>query len=377
VRGSIVKRGSGYSIVYRAPDPKTGRTRQMWRGGFTSKKAAEKELGKVVASLDEGTYMAPSDLTVHDFAETTWLPGLRTSDLRESTVEMYERSVRRYVLPHLGGLRLRDVRPVRLKAWLDELKGWGIGDRTVEIAGITAHKLFKAAVDLEMIPRNPADNAAVREARPKARAPVPTVWTAEETRAFLDAQRDDRLFGLWRLAAMTGLRRGELAGLRWGDVDLDAGTLRVTATRVVVGYRVVESEPKTEKSRRTIGLDPATVAALRQHRARQAAERLAAGAAWEGSEHLFADALGHPYHPQRLTQMLAARAKAAGLPAVKLHALRHGHATHALEAGVPMKVVQERLGHSSIAITSDTYSHVSAAVDQAAAAKVAASVDGC
>ena len=176
---------------------------------------------------------------------------------------------------------------------------------------------------------------------------------------------------------MTGLRRGELCGLQWGDVDLETGALRVARARVVVEYQVIESAPKTAKSARTIGIDPVTVVALRQHRARQAAERLAAGELWVGGEWLFCDELGKPFHPQRLTQMLAARAaRVAGVTVIKVHAPRHGHTTAGIEAGVDVKVMSERLGHSSYSITADIYSHVSAAVDQAAAAKVAAAIDG-
>jgi integrase len=262
-----------------------------------------------------------------------------------------------------------------LASWLEGLKAAGVGDRTVEVAGITAHKLLKSALDRELIARNPADNSAVRSARPKAKASTPNIWTAEQTYAFLDAQRNDRLFALWRVATMTGLRRGELAGLQWSDVDLDAGTLRVTRTRVVVGYEVLDSTPKTLSGNRVISLDGETVAALRRHWANQAAERLATDL-WEGSDYLFCDEIGRPYHPQRFTQMLAAKAKAAGLPPVKIHALRHGHATAGLEAGVPLKVMSERLGHSSIQITADVYSHVSTAVDQAAADTIAAAIDG-
>ena len=356
-------------------DPVPNR-RRAWHSGFKTKAEANRKLTELLGATDSGTFVEPSILTVRQFAEDHWVPSLRASDLRESTVASYVRSLRTYVLPRLGGVRLRDVSPARLAAWLDQLKADGAGDRTVEIAGVTAHKLFKAAMDRELISRNPADNPAVRAARPKAKAKIPAIWSAEETRRFLEDQSADRLFALWRLAAMSGLRRGELCGLRWADVDLDAGTLRVSTTRVVVDYKVVESGPKTARSARTIGLDPATVGALRAHRAQQAAERLAAGELWAGDDHVFVDELGRPYHPQRLTQMFATRARAAGLPVIKLHALRHGHATHGIEAGVDLKIMSERLGHSSYSITADIYSHVTPAVDAAAAAKVAAAVDG-
>ena len=374
-RGSVIKRGDRWSVVIdlgRGPD---GKRRREWHSGFPSEKAAEKERTRLLKSLDDGTHVAPVETTVTEFVTRTWLPGLAASSLRPTTVDMYDRSAHRYVLPHLGPLRLRDVTPVALKTWLDGLKAAGVGDRTVQIAGVTAHKMLKGAADLELIGRNPADNAAVREARPRTKARVPTVWTAEETRNFLNSQRDDRLFPLWRLATMTGLRRGEIAGLRWRDLDLEAGVLHVRQTRVVVDYKVLDSSPKTEKARRAVGLDPGTVAALRSHRARQTEEMFGFGRQRNDDGFVFVREDGEPYHPQRLTIMLAERARAAGLPPVKLHALRHGHATAALEAGVPMKVVSERLGHSGIAITSDVYSHVTTATDHAAAALVAAAID--
>ncbi len=375
-RGTVIKRGSTYSVVLDLGRGPGGNRQREWHSGFTSLKAAERERTRLLRALDDGTHIAPVETTVAEFVGETWLPGLSASNLRPSTVEMYIRCVTRYVLPHLGQLRLRDVSPIRLKSWLDQLKVAGVGDRTVQIAAVTAHKMLKAAVDLELISRNPADNAAVREARPHTRAPVPTIWTTAQTRAFLSSQKDDRLFSLWRLAIMTGMRRGELAGLRWQDLDLDEGVVHVRTTRVVVSYKVLDSAPKTEKGKRAVGLDPTTVSCLRAFRDAQQKELSALGRGWREDNLVFVAADGEGYHPQRLRIMLADRAKAVGLPPIKLHALRHGHATAALEAGVPMKVVSERLGHSGIAITSDVYSHVTAAADHAAAALVAATMDG-
>jgi integrase len=409
-RGSVRVRGSSISVVLdlgehpwrKCPTPKcigsvfTASTKELacercgellerpvlqrrreWHSGYRTKGEANKALTAMLGDVDRGVHVEPSALTVREFAEGTWIRSLESGNLRESTVEMYRRSMTHYVLPHLGPFKLRDVTPARLAAWLESLKSAGTGDRTVEIAGITAHKLLKSALDRELIHRNPADNAAVREARPKAKAKIPTVWTMEQTHAFLESQREDRLFALWRLATNTGLRRGELAALRWSDLDLDGASLRVSHTFSVVGYRVVESEPKTEKSRRTIGLDPATVTALKTHQTRQSKEMLAIGRGRSDDGYVFtSNPQGEPFHPQRLIQMLTAKAKAAGLPIVKLHDLRHGHATHAREAGVDMKMISDRLGHSSTSITADIYSHVTPAADKAAAAQVAAAIDG-
>jgi integrase len=178
------------------------------------------------------------------------------------------------------------------------------------------------------------------------------------------------------LLATTGMRRGEVLGARWQDVDLDEAWLAVRQTLIAVGYEVQVSEPKTERSRRRIGLDAATVTALRAHRARQLQERLAWGEAWTDSGLVFTKEDGTPLHPHSLSQFFEKRARAAGLPPIRLHDLRHSYATAALGAGVPTRVLSERLGHSSTALTTDTYQHVVAEMDEEAAAKVAAVILG-
>jgi integrase len=174
------------------------------------------------------------------------------------------------------------------------------------------------------------------------------------------------------LMLTTGLRRGEIAGLRWSDVDLDDAVIAIQHTRVSVDARVVVVEPKTAKGRRSVALDDMTVQALRSHRKAQLQERLKLGKAWQDSGFVFVREDGAPYHPERILVMFKRHAEAAGLPAIRLHDLRHTSATLALAAGVHPKVVQERLGHSSINITLDTYSHVVKGRQHEAAEKVAA-----
>jgi integrase len=408
-RGSVQQRGKSISVVIdageapwrRCPTPRcsgsvfTDRTGAMtckrceapleppvlhrkraWQSGFKNVTEAKRALTVALGEVDQGSFTEPSRLTVREFIEKTWLPGLEVSDLRPSTVNVYRRSATHYVLPGLGRLRLRDLTPMHLKKWLDGLKRAGVGLRTVELAGVTAHRLLESAVDLKLLGQNPANNKEVRKARPKAPAPAPEIWTAEQTRAFLESQRNDRLFPLWRLAATTGMRRGELAGLKWKAVNLDAGELTISETRVVVEYEVVTSKPKTVAGARTIHLDPATVAVLKQHRARQAEEMLAFGKHRTKDSLVFVREDGVPFHPEYLTRTFEARAKAAGLPPIRLHALRHSYATAALVSGEAMKVISERLGHASVVITNDLYSHVAAATDAAAADRVAAAIDG-
>lgn len=202
------------------------------------------------------------------------------------------------------------------------------------------------------------------------------VWSPAQLGAFLTSAKDHRLSALWTLLSTTGMRRGEAAGLAWGDVNLDGGRLTIRRSRVVVNHQVVDSSTKTDSSARTIGLDPATVRALRSHRARQSADRLAWGPEYHSSELVFTLENGEPLHPDLITRTFKRVAKAAGLTPIVVHGLRHSYASAALEAGVDTKIVSGRLGHSSVAITSDLYQHVRAEVDQAAADQVATPILG-
>jgi integrase len=189
-------------------------------------------------------------------------------------------------------------------------------------------------------------------------APEMRVWSPEQLRAFLDHVRGDRLYAAWLLLATTGRRRGEVAGLGWVDVDLDAGRVSPRRPRVVVNHEVLVSEPKTAKGRRSIAIDPATAAALRDHRRWQLEDRLAVGPGWEDAGLVFTWPDGWPLHPERFCKWFEQHARAAGLPKIRLHDVRHSYASAALAAGIPAKIVSERLGHANIAITMDTYSHV-------------------
>jgi integrase len=171
---------------------------------------------------------------------------------------------------------------------------------------------------------------------------------------------------------MTGMRRGEAAGLRWVDVDLKSARISVCQARVTVGYKVQLSEPKTRRVRRSIALDGGTVSVLRHWKGGQARERLEWGPAWTNTGYVFTREDGLPYHPDRVTKLFEEAVERLNLPRIRLHDLRHTHATIALSAGVHPKVVSERLGHANISITLDTYSHAVPALEEEAAAKLAA-----
>jgi integrase len=252
----------------------------------------------------------------------------------------------------------------------------------------TLRAALNGAVRTGLITTNPgrwAELPAAARPRPQVWTPALTqrweqegwrpavgVWTAEQTAQFLRLAREHRLYALFHLVALRGLRRGEAAGLRRTDLDLDAGTVTVTGQLQQLGGRLVEGPPKSDAGHRVVALDATTMAALRAHQGRQHAERAAAGTGRAETGYVFTTRTGKPVGPDRLTRLFRRLVTESGLPPVTLHGLRHGAATLALAAGTDLKIVQDQLGHSSITLTADTYTSVLPGTARAAADSTAA-----
>jgi integrase len=246
--------------------------------------------------------------------------------------------------------------------------GASLAPRTIRYAHTVLNRALREAVLWDRLTRNPAERAT--PPRPSAiKSPPMQTWTADELSALLEHVADDRLSAAWRLAATTGMRRGELLGLHWRDVDLDAARVSIVETLIAAREK---SRPKTDAGWRSIALDRGTVAALRAHRRRQAAEQLAWGPAYDDHGLVFCREDGTPIWPRSFSRAFERHVQAAGLPRIPLKNLRHTHATLALQAGVHPKVVQQRLGHASIGITLDIYSAAIPAMQEDAAATIAA-----
>jgi integrase len=366
-RGSIIKRGATYSVVLdlgRGPD---GKRVRRWHSGYRTKRDAERARTELLAQVDHGSYVEPSRLTLATFLRQQWLPGL-TGQVRPTTLDGYQRAVERYVVPAVGGVLLQRLTPAHLNA----LYGRPLSARTVLAAHVTLSKALGDAARWGLVVRNVAQLADP----PKPGRHDIQTWTAAQLRAFLEHVAGDRLYAAWLLAASTGMRRGEILGLRWADVDLDRARVSVRQTVVVANYRMVVSEPKTSRGRRSIALDLRTVAALRAWRTAQVAERLAWGPSWTDSGLVFTREDGSLIHPHRLSTWFGRLVKAAGLPRIRFHGLRHTHASLGLAAGVSTKVMSERLGHATSSFTADVYQHVTPALEEQAAATVARLVFG-
>jgi integrase len=376
---NVIQRGSTWSIRYRAWDPARGEVRQIMKGGYRTKREAVDALNEVHGQIKEGTYAQPSKDTLKDYLEGTWFPSLDAAvlggDLKVSAAQYYKDAATVRIIPRLGGVKLQSIDAAMLERFYGDLlqsgrkdgKG-GLSRSTVHGCHVTLSRALGDAVRWRLLSRNVAKDAN----SPVADKKEQEVWSAAQVRTFLAAVKDDRLSAMWHLVLSTGLRRGELAGLTWQDVNLEAGVLTVRSNRVVINHQIHVGTPKSEKSKRRIGLDAGTVQALRDHYARvEIGDKLEAESGWQGEGHLFVDEIGRPIHPNVITRLWKRAAAKAGLPVIKLHSARHSYATAGLEAGVPLKVMSERLGHSTYAITADTYSHVSTAVDQDAADRIA------
>ena len=273
MRGSIRKRGRTYTWYLFVPDPSTGKPRQRSRGGYRTKRECQAGLNDALATLRAGTFVETSRRTVGSFVRDEWLPVMELR-LRPTTWTTYQGLLDAYVIPTLGAVELQRLTPGHLSVLYRELltsgrrhRPGGLAPKTVRNVHVLIHRVLKDAVRWGYVVRNVADAADP----PKVKPAELQVWSPGQLRSFLAHVQGDRQYAAWLLAATTGMRRGELLGLRWVDVDLDAARIAVRQPRVVANHAVHVSEPKTARSRRSIALDPMTVAGLRQHQARQAA----------------------------------------------------------------------------------------------------------
>ena len=374
MRGHAYKRGSTWTVIYDEPSP-NGKRRQRSKGGFATRREAQRFLTDALAHIDGRTYVEPARTTLGDWCEQ-WLD-VQHSRLRPSTCDSYHDVLHGRVLPELGHVPLQSLTAARIDQLYARLLAEGRSDgtgglsaRSVRYTHTILRRVLSDAVRKNLLTRNPTD-AADPPSASEAKAPTMRTWTASEVTRFLEHTATDRLAAAWRLAASTGMRRGEVLGLHWRDLDLDTGRATVVQT-LVAGPRAPRlSKPKSGRGR-SVALDDGTVQALRAHRKAQAAELLALGPAYEDHGLVFAREDGVPLSPRTFTRHFADNARAAGVPVIRLHDLRHTWATLALGQGVHPKVVQERLGHASIAVTLDIYSHAVPAMQEAAAEQVAA-----
>jgi integrase len=371
MKGHIRRRSANtWAIVIDARDPQTGKRRRKWHSFTGTKREAQVECARLISEISSGTHVDPTRLTVGAFLDR-WLEHMKAL-LTPRSHERYTEIARKNLVPLIGGIALTKLQPVAIsQAYAKALESGrrdgrgGLSPGTVRYMHRILRQALQQAVRWQLLPRNPAD--AVKS--PKLERKEMKVLDADGTAELIEAARKTSLFVPVLLAVLCGIRRGEIAALRWRSVDLERGQLSVVASAEQTKNAVREKPPKSGRGR-TVCLPSLLVDELRQHRIEQAENLLRLGVRLEDAHHVVIRADGRPLQPRSLTHAFKFFVRKLGLARVRLHDLRHSHATHLLASGVHPKVAQERLGHASVAITLDLYSHVLPGMQAEAADRV-------
>ncbi|GJE41859.1 tyrosine-type recombinase/integrase [Methylobacterium soli] len=376
MKGHIRERSPGrWAVILDLRDPDTGKRRRKWHSFTGTKREAQKECARLITEMQGGDYVEPSKETLSLFVDR-WLDHIR-SQVSPRTHERYTELARKNVVPFLGSAVLTKLRPEQISAAYAKALVSGRRDGSGGLAPRTVHHMHRIlrqalgqAVKWRILARNPAD--AVDP--PKVERAKMRAFDAHETALLLAHFRPTRMFIPVVLGALCGLRRGEVTALRWRAVDCAAGQLAIVESTEQTTRGTRSKETKSGRARR-VALPSFALEELRQHRLRQAEELLRIGVRLTDDAYVFAQADGSPVQPNSLThEFTRILALSTALPRVRFHDLRHSHATQLLASGIHPKIAQERLGHSSVGITLDLYSHVLPGMQEDAAAKVDAAL---
>lgn len=364
MRGLIQKRGTeSWRIRAYVGRDADGTKRYVTKTVRGTRGDAERDLSRLLVEVDEGRHAASAPMTFGQLLDR-WLTVKRQA-VEPTTLRSYEWVAKTYLRPVLGDRKVAALRPIDLDDLYADLSARGLSPRTVRICHTVIRQSLEQARRWGLIARSPAvDATPPRQIRREVTPP-----TIEQVRELIDAARaEDPEFAtyLWILAA-TGCRRGEACALRWSDVEVDKGELRIRRSIAHVDGDIYEKSTKTHQSRR-LALDPATIEELRTHRRRMRERSLTLGVALAPDAHLFSDLEGRPWRPDVCTNRFGRLRRSHGLDGVRLHDLRHFVATVLGDGGVPIATISSRLGHRDTATTLNIYTHALPATDHLAAA---------
>ena len=364
MQGNLQKRSKGsWRLRYDGPPDGNGRRRQVTETVRGTRKEAERVLRERIATVENGAYVPKAKDTVNSFLKK-WIDTYVATNTTVRTLHGYQGYIDRYITPTIGSIPLQSLTAPQVQKVYADLQGRGLSANTIG----QLHRIFKEslshAVKWGILSRNVAEAVTP----PKAVRNQTNMWDVDTIIRFLEATRAGRFGTLYRFATLTGMRRSEICGLKWDCVDLSKSSLSVVNTlQRIAGYGLVEGQPKTGRSRRIIALSRTAVTLLHKIRGQQLENRLKSGPVWQETGYVFTQIDGTAVDRDRISRAFAHFVRDAELPHLTFHGLRHAHATLMLSAGVHPKVVSERLGHSNIAITMDTYSHVLPDLQEAAA----------
>ncbi len=365
-------KGHWYFKASTHKDPLTGKWAQVTRRGFATAADASEAREVLLREAAAQPSATVSGLTVRALVEQ-YLDECEASErLAAKSLFDYRHYLDDYIDPWIGSLKVRELTADAVASWQHTLatkggtkSGRGLSPNTIRLARAPLNGALKQAVAMGLLPANPLASVP----RPKPRRAVPKHWSPDEARHFLALHEGDRLWPVWAFLLGSGVRVGELVFLRWPNVDLEAGLVRVNEFATVLGYDVHRSTGKSREAIRTVDIDPHLVEVLRLQRRLQAEEELRA-AEYEATDYVFTKERGGTYHPQYLSRLLGKISTEVGLPRLTAHGLRHTSATLMLASGVPPKVAAERLGHADTTLFSNLYSHVTPTMQREAAERI-------
>lgn len=370
MKGHIRERSPGrWAIVLETKDAQTGKRKRRWHSFKGNKRQAQVECARLISELQRGTYLEPNKLTVAAYFEH-WLEHMK-SQVAPRTHERYGELARKNLVPSLGSIRLTQLKPPQISsAYSAALEsggkdGNGLSPRTVHHCHRVLKQALKQAVRWQMLSSNPADAVDPPKVERKSMQTYDTVQIAK----LIDLMRDTPLFVPTLLAALCGLRRGEISALQWRSINLETGQLAVVQSAEQLNNSVRLKEPKSGRAR-TVALPSLVLEELQTHRIERAEALLKVGIRLGDEGFVCCHDDGSMMRPTYLTHEWIKKIRASGLPVRRLHDLRHSHATQLLASGIHPKIASERLGHSKVGITLDLYSHVMPGMQEDAAARI-------
>ena len=362
MRDGILKRGNSYTIVISlGKDPNTGKYKYHYETVTGTRELAKKRRAELIHELDNGNFIKPGKTTVAKYLER-WLADYAKPNLSPRSFERYAGVIHQYLIPKMGNILLTQLKPEHIQNHYMSMLSKGLSGSTVRFHHAVVHKALQTAVKWQLLKHNAANSVDV----PRPHHNEMQTWDEYEVRRFLEATKASPYYALFHTALFTGMRRSELLGLQWRDIDIQQIHVNRALHHLKDGSYVF-TEPKSAKSRRAIALSPSSVLVLAEHKERQEGIRAMIGAPLNQDDLVFSTPEGKPLRPNTVTRVWTTLAVKAGVKRIRLHDARHTHASLMLKQGVHPKIVQERLGHSTIAMTLDIYSHVAPGLQEAAA----------
>nr|WP_251025966.1 site-specific integrase [Bacillus sp. ISL-47] len=350
VKGSVKKEGKSWYYVFSLPNA-NGERKQKKKRGFKTKKEAQMALAEAINAVNKGSYIEPSTVLYKDYLEQ-WFKTKQNS-IGVQTARVYKDHLNGKIIPCLGKVMLSKLTAIQIQTFINGLSQAGLRSSTVKKTFEIIRNSLEHAVDFEMIPKNPAKKVKL----PKSNKKEMNIWNENEVNCFLEVAKKDPIYIVFILALTTGMRQGEILGVRWKDVDLEKGLINIQQTLSHDGKTFL-SGAKTKSSLRTINLSLATINHLKRRKRIVSKEKLSLGPEYQDFDLIACTQHGTPLNPANVRRSFNRLINLADVPKIRFHDLRHTHATLLLSKGVNVKVISERLGHSDIKVTLETYSHV-------------------